>query len=272
MGSVFNYNLDRMQEGLSGVTVSVEEARKSRKEFKEVRMVKKYTLEQMKERFGVGYSAGIRDIWEHFKLTPYREDLKDSPEAVKDYLVQLARDRLESEYKRVDKIVEDCEAQWKWYHKVMLKPQKIRRIADERKREVQEDFEREVKEVENYPVKYIQEAEYTQYVPDLSEGDTVYVASIASHGTPLPVGLYPVKIHTVDWYVSFAGTVIEYRAEGVTDDGVEVMLRAVNDGKYVTTNWWGQTVHFDKESAVNHLKKYLGDQMTKLENTLNDIK
>lgn len=35
MGNVFNYNLDRMQEALSGVVVSVEEARKSHEEFKE---------------------------------------------------------------------------------------------------------------------------------------------------------------------------------------------------------------------------------------------
>ena len=234
-------------------------------------MVKKYALEQMKERFGVGYSAGIGDIWEHFKLACYREDLKDSPEAVKDYLVQLAKDRLESEHNRVDKIVEDCEAQWKWYHKVLLKPKKIRRIVDERKREEQEDFERKVKEVENYPIKYIEEAEYTQYVPDLSEGDTVYVVSIASHGTPLPVGLYPVKIHTVDWYVSFAGTVIEYRAEGTTDDGVEVMLRTVNDGMCVTTNWWGHTVFFDKQDAVKFLKRYLEEQLDKLESQIKEL-
>lgn len=234
-------------------------------------MVKKYTLEQMKERFGVGYSAGINDIWEHFKMACYREALKDSPEAVKDYLVQLARDRLESEYKRVDKIVEDCEAQWRWYHKVMLKPRRIRRIADERKRKEQEDFERKVKEVENYSIKYIQEAEYTQCVPDLYEGDTVYVVSIASHGTPLPVGLHPVKIHTVDWYVPFGGNTIEYRAEGVTDGGVEVTISAASDGMCVTTNRWGQTVFFDKQDAVKFLKGYLEEQLDKLESQLKEL-
>lgn len=234
----------------------------------------KYSFEQMKENYGVGFHSSVIGISEVFiGFQHYGDKIHSTEEEAREAVRDIWKNQYEQRVKEYQARIDKYEALP--FHKKLIsfifkngwkKNKIIKEVFDS----ILYDLEDRLRRTDEMEVKYLNRGEYYLDGHEFNVGDTFYVSVCTRNH--LNFGVHKGEIKSVDYRLQ-NGNMITYTADTVVFDSVEkqemgIRLELINNGVHspgkISTGWTYHEVHLERDEAFARIRNYLKEQEDKL--------